>query len=101
MTQRVNRSIQSLTTEDHFKLHRSQTIAYDAGAITALIVGACGLPPHRGTAAEATWRVHADRIFNHELDLLRAASGASAGQTVTFKPIAAPAVAGSSNDPDS
>lgn len=94
MTQRVNtndhvdRFIQSITSETRSNLRQSQTITYDAAVIKALVDSACGLQPPPGTVAAHDWRVQADRIFNHELDLLRIASGVSAGQTVTFKPIA-------------
>jgi hypothetical protein len=84
----VDRYIQSVTaTQERSEMRVSQTVTYDPAAIKALILKECGRQPKAGTPEADRWRVQADRIFNRELDLLRTASGASAGQTVTFKPI--------------
>lgn len=84
----VERYIQSVAAaQERSEMRVSRTVTYDPGAIKALILKECGRQPKAGTQEADRWRVQADRIFNRELDLLRTASGASAGQAVTFKPI--------------
>lgn len=98
MTERVNinenvdRFVQNLANESRANLRQSQTITYDAGAMKALIVKTCGPQPASGTQAADVWRVQADRILHQELDRLRAASGASEAQMISFKPINEPPV---------
>ena len=80
-------SFPALTTQRRVNNRQSQTIAYDANAINATIIAAIGQEPKRGARDVHAWRIQRDRLFNHELDLLRAASGASLSQTITPAPI--------------
>jgi hypothetical protein len=90
INENVDRFVQNLRNANRSNQRQSQTIDYDAGAMKAIIDSACGLKPIPGTQAADRWRVHADRVLHHELDRLRAASGVSVAQTVTFKPINEP-----------
>jgi hypothetical protein len=87
INENVERFVQNLKNENRSNQRQSQTINYDAGAMKAIIDSACGLKPIPGTQAADRWRVQADRVLHHELDRIRAASGVSVAQTVTFKPI--------------
>jgi hypothetical protein len=80
-------SMQSVALQQRFALRQSQTIVYDARAITTAITAALGPEPEPGTRHSTTWCVQRDKLFNHELDRLRAATGASWRQAVTFQPI--------------
>lgn len=80
-------SLKSALMQQRIDLRQSQTIVYDARAIHTAIKLTLGPEPEPGARNAHTWRVQRDRIFYHELDLLRAATGASCGQAVTFQPI--------------
>jgi hypothetical protein len=83
-------SVEAFATEQRFSLYESQRIVYDAAAINAAIMTVLGPEPERGARNAHAWGKDRDRLFNHELDLLRTVSGASVSQTITFEPIQAP-----------